>query len=84
MDTYGKAGVHRVLATLVIASGILSACSAVGDDTAPADSGQASPSVADSPIALEFPMFPDGASPSTPSTGEAVLEFVSWPKDRQR
>lgn len=33
-----------------------------------------------SPIeGLEFPMLPDGAQPSKPITGEAIVEFRSWP-----
>jgi hypothetical protein len=33
------------------------------------------------PVEVTFPMFPDGVQPSTPVTGEAVLEFRSWPSD---
>jgi hypothetical protein len=33
------------------------------------------------PVEVTFPMFPDGVRPSTPVTGDLVLEFRSWPSD---
>jgi hypothetical protein len=46
METHRNSGVHRLSATLVIALGILTACSAAGEDTAPAGSGDVAPSAA--------------------------------------
>ena len=82
------------LAILTIAAGVLAACT-TGDDTQPGVTGSGATSVAASsgtsiaasdaseptPVEVTFPMFPDGARSSTPVTGEAVLQFRSWPHD---
>jgi hypothetical protein len=80
-----------VLAVLMIAEVCLVACS-TGGDTQPGASGSGGTSVPASSITVvpssdasestrsevTFPMFPEGTRPSTPVTGQLVLQFESW------
>jgi len=70
MVTDRKTGMHRAVATLMIAAGALSACSSAADDAPLADSGQTSPSVA-TPSATPADM---GAVPLVPGR----YAFTTW------
>lgn len=72
---------------LVMSVSLFVAASCSGDATGPSSTTAAAstPTATPSPVqpspieGLEFPMLPEGARPSTPITGDAVLTFESWP-----
>ena len=61
------------------ATGPSSTSAAASTPTSPIENVNRQPTQRPPIEGLEFPMFSEGARPSTPTTGDAVLTFESWP-----